>query len=227
MRVLIFGATGMVGGGALRAALADRRVDAVTVVTRTPTGSSHIKLNEIRHGDFFSLEPLRATFAAADACLFCLGVTSAGKSEADYTRLTYDLTLGAAQLMAAANPGMTFCYVSGAGTDGTAQGRIMWARVKGRTELALLALPFKAAYMFRPGYIQPVDGIRSKTGWYQAVYTVAAPLYPVISRLAPGFTTTTTLLGRALVEAAIAGAPGRILDVRDINALAERGSRVT
>jgi uncharacterized protein YbjT (DUF2867 family) len=226
MRLLIFGATGMVGAGALRAALADPRVDVVTAIVRSPTGVSHIKLNEIRHGDFFALEPLRATFAASDACLFCLGVTSAGKSEADYTRLTFDLTLGAARVMAAANPRMTFCYVSGAGTDGTGQGRIMWARVKGRTELALLALPFKAAYMFRPGYIQPVDGIRSKTAWYQAAYTVLAPLYPVISRWAPGVTTTTRL-GRALVEAAVAGAPVRILEVRDINALGERHSQVT
>ena len=151
MNVVLFGATGMVGAGALLECLADPRVTSVVVITRSPTGRAHPKLREVVHADFFNYEPLRADFASADACLFCLGVSSIGLSEDEYTRLTYDLTLAAARAMADANRKMTFCYVSGVGTDSTERGRTMWARVKGRTENALLALRFKAAFMFRPG----------------------------------------------------------------------------
>jgi len=222
MKVLLFGATGMVGTGALLECLADPRVESVLVVGRTPTGRSHPKLREVLHADFFHYDALRAEFASADACFFCLGVSAAGKSEADYTRQTYDLTLAAARAMAAANPRMTFCYVSGLGTDSTENGRTMWARVKGRTENALLALPFKAAFMFRPGFIQPMNGIRSKTSWYQAFYTLTAPLYPVLHRLFPQYSTTTTHLGRALIEVAANDYQARILGSGDIEALAGR-----
>ena len=218
-RLVIFGATGMVGAGALMAAVADPRVSSVLGVARSATGRAHPKLRERLLADVFAVEALASEFAACDACLFCLGVSSVGLREADYTRITFDGTLAVARVMAGANPRMTFCYVSGAGTDSSEQGLAMWARVKGKTENALLALPFAAAYMFRPGFIQPLDGIRSKTGWYQALYSVSAPLYPVIHKLAPGFTTTTRHLGRALVEAAVAAAPAPVLESRDINAL--------
>lgn len=142
-----------------------------------------------------------------------------GMSEAAYSRLTYDLTLAAARAMVAVNPRLTFCYISGVGTDSSEQGRTMWARVKGRTENALLALPFRAAFMFRPGFIQPVKGVRSKTRWYQAVYTIAAPLYPVLHGIFPQLSTTTASLGRALIQVAAVGYSKPILYSRDINVL--------
>jgi uncharacterized protein YbjT (DUF2867 family) len=157
--------------------------------------------------------------AGFDACFFCLGVTSAGLSEERYTRLTYDLTLAVARTLARLNPGMTFVYVSGAGTDSSERGRIMWARVKGRTENALLALPFKAAYMFRPGYIQPLEGIQSRTRWYRVLYAVVAPLYPVLKRLFPGGVTTTAQMGRAMLAVARKGFARPVLETRDINRL--------
>ena len=220
VNVVLFGATGMVGAGALTECLADSRVRSVVALTRSPIGRSHPKLREMRRSDFFHYNDCRSEFAACDACLFCLGVSSIGMNEESYTRLTYELTLAAAQALVAANPRMTFCYVSGVGTDSTEQGRQMWARVKGRTENALLALPFKASYMFRPGYIQPIDGVRSRTGWVQGVYTVVAPLYPIIRRLLPNATTTTANLGRALIEVAASGYPRRILYSADFNRLA-------
>jgi uncharacterized protein YbjT (DUF2867 family) len=218
MNVVLFGATGMVGAGTLLECLADSRVRSVLAITRSPTGHTHSKLREVLHADFFNYDTLAADFASCDACFFCLGVSSVGMGEAEYTRLTYDLTLAAARAMVAANPRMTFCYVSGVGTDSTERGRTMWARVKGKTENALLALPFAAAYMFRPGYIQPVGGIRSKTGWVQAAYTVLAPLYPVLRPILKG--TTTANFGRAFIQVAARGYPKRILYSRDINALA-------
>src|SRR5687767_13705682 len=175
----------MVGAGALIECLADGRVSSVVALTRSPIGRTHAKLREVRRTDFFHYNDCRAEFAACDACLFCLGVSSIGMNEEAYTHLTYDLTLAAARALVAANPRMTFCYVSGVGTDSTEQGRRMWARVKGRTENALLALPFKAAYMFRPGYIQPLHGIRSKTRLYRVGAAVVAPFVPLLRRLAP------------------------------------------
>jgi uncharacterized protein YbjT (DUF2867 family) len=208
----------MVGAGALIECLADARVRSVLVVTRSPTGRRDPKLREVLHNDFFNYDSLAGDFASCDACFFCLGVSSVGMKEPDYTRMTYDLTIAAARAMVAANPRMTFCYVSGVGTDSSERGKVMWARVKGRTENALLALPFAAAYMFRPGYIQPVGGVRSKTAWVQAALTVVAPLYPVLRPLLRG--TTTSNFGRALIEVAASGYPKRILYASDINALA-------
>jgi uncharacterized protein YbjT (DUF2867 family) len=218
MNVVLFGATGMVGAGALIECLADARVSSVLAITRSPTGRSHPKLREVIHRDFFNYDGLAADFAACDACFFCLGVSSVGKNEAEYTHLTYDLTLAAARALVAANPRMIFCYVSGLGTDSTERGRVMWARIKGKTENAILALPFAGAYMFRPGYIQPVGGVKSKTGWVQAAVTVLAPLYPYLSQVLRG--TTTVAFGRALIEVAARGYPKRILHSGDINALA-------
>jgi uncharacterized protein YbjT (DUF2867 family) len=220
MRVVLFGATGMVGGGVLLECLDDPRVDAVVAVNRSSLARPHEKLREVLHGDFYNYGNLRSEFAVCDACFFCLGVTSVGLDEAEYTRLTYDLTIAAARVMADANHNMTFCYVSGVGTDSTERSRTMWARVKGRTENAILGMGFKGAYMFRPGFIQPVRGVRSKTTWYQAAYTVLAPISPLLLRLAPNHITTTARVGRAMIRVASAGCDRSILYTRDINALA-------
>jgi len=217
VKVVLFGATGMIGAGALIECLADARVESVLVVTRSSTGRRHPKLREVIHKDFFDYDALASEFAACDACFFCLGVSSLGMSEADYTHLTYDLALAAARAMAAANPQMVFCFVSGVGTDSSEQGRTMWARVKGKTENAILAL-FGNAYMFRPGYIQPIGDVRSKTGWVQTAYKVLAPLYPVLRPVLRG--TTTANFGRALIEVAANGYPKRMLYATDMNRLA-------
>ncbi|MEU8247170.1 NAD(P)H-binding protein [Nonomuraea sp. NPDC048916] len=216
MRVIIFGATGMVGQGVLRECLADDRVEAVLTVGRTPTGQRHPKLREITHGDLLDLGPIEGELAGHDACFFCLGVSSAGMSEQDYRRVTYDFTLAAGTTLARLSPGSTFVYVSGAGTD--AQGRTMWARVKGATENALLALPLEA-YMFRPGYIQPLHGITSRTRWYRLAYVVTVPFYPLLRRLLPSAVTTTEQIGKAMITVAERGAPKRVLGPADINAL--------
>ena len=219
MRVILFGATGMVGQGALRECLLDPGVMEVLVIGRSATRQQHPKLREVIHDDLFDLSSIAAQLAGYDACLFCLGVTSAGMSEADYTRVTHDLTLSVARTLAQLNPSMTFLYISGAGTDSSEHGRSMWARVKGRTENDLLRERFKAAYMLRPGYIQPMHGIKSKTPLYRAIYPIVAPLYPVLKVLAPKFVTTTEDLGRAMVTIAKSGAPKSVLEVPDINAL--------
>jgi uncharacterized protein YbjT (DUF2867 family) len=222
MNVVLFGATGMVGAGVLLECFADPRVTSVLVITRSPTGRSHPKLREVLHPDFFNFESLRADFTGCDACFFCLGITSLGLSEVAYTRVTYDIAMAAAREMVAANPRMTFCFVSGVGTDSTEKGRTMWARVKGKTENALLALGFKAAYMFRPGYIQPIGDVQSKTGWVQTAYDIARPLYPLIHRLLPNNSTTTSNLGRAMIQVAATGYSKHVLYSADFNTLAER-----
>lgn len=219
MNVLLFGATGMVGDGVLHACLADPRVEHVLAVGRSPLGISHPKLEEHRRMDFFTHTDLGAELAASDACFFCLGVSSAGMSEAEYHRQTYELTMAAAEAMAIAHPGAVFCYVSGEGTDSSERGRTMWARVKGKTENALLALPLDA-YMFRPGFIRPRPGKRSKTALYRIVYAVFAPLYPILKRVAPRHVTTAENIGRAMIAAGIEGYPKRVLENPDINTLA-------
>jgi len=218
MKVLLLGATGMVGQGALRECLLDSGVDSVLALGRTPTGVEHPKLRDMVRADLFDLSPIAAELSGYDACLFCLGVSSAGMSEEAYRRVTYDLTLSVAQTLADVNPGMRFLYVSGAGTDSSERGRMMWARVKGRTENALLKLPLDA-YMFRPAFIQPQPGVRSKTTLYRALYAVSRPIYPVLRRLAPGVVTSSQALGRAMVAVAANGAPKRILETSDINAI--------
>jgi uncharacterized protein YbjT (DUF2867 family) len=220
MNVVIFGATGMVGAGVLLECLADTRVATVLVITRAPTGRSHPKLREIVHADFVNYAALREEFMACDACFFCLGVSSIGMSEAEYTRVTYDMTVAAARTMVAVNRNMTFCFVSGVGTDSSEQGRTMWARVKGKTENAVLALGFKAAFMFRPGYIQPIGDVRSKTSWVQAAYAVLAPIYPLLQRMFPNNVTTTAALGRAMIRVAASGYSKSVLYSRDFNTLA-------
>jgi uncharacterized protein YbjT (DUF2867 family) len=221
MKVILFGATGMVGAGVLRQCLDDARVESVLVVGRSATGVTHPKLEEIRHADFFDYTAIQPRLSGHDAGFFCLGVSSAGMNEAKYRRLTYDLTLATAQALLAVNPQLIFCYVSGAGTDSSERSRSMWARVKGATENALLRLPFNAAFMFRPGFIQPLDGIKSKTRLYQAFYTVLGPLYPVVRRIAPRYVTTTTAVGRAMIRVVAHGYPKPILETTDINAVAQ------
>ena len=185
MRVVIFGATGMVGQGVLRECLRDEQVTRVLIVGRRPTGISHPKLAELVRRDFYDWSDADDALAGCDACFFTLGVSAARMSEADYTRTTYDLTLAAAPTLARLNPGMTFIYVSGAGTDSTERGRMMWARVKGRTENALLRLPFKAVYMFRPGMIEGVDGVRPSNALYRRSYAVLGPVIGLARRLFP------------------------------------------
>jgi hypothetical protein len=212
----------MVGAGALLESLDEPTVESVLAVVRHPTGVRHPKLTEVIHQDFFVYEALQDRFASCDACFFCLGVSSVGMSEHAYHHLTYDLTLAAARALVAANSRMTFCYISGMHTDSTERGRAMWARVKGKTENALLGLGFKAAYMVRPGFIQPLRGVRSKTGWYQALYKVLGWLYPVFRLLLPGYVTTTAELGRALLALAARGYERPIIEVADIHRLAAR-----
>ena len=217
MKVVLFGATGMVGSGVLLECLDDPRVQSVLVVGRRPCGLRHPKIDEAILEDFFRYDSLRSRFADADACFFCLGVSSVGMSEEAYARVTYDLTLAAARALLDSGARPTFCYVSGAGTD--ASGRAMWARVKGRTENALLALPFRAAYMFRPGFIQPMRGVRSKTPIYRVFYSVFGVLYPLLQRALPGLVTNTVVVGRALLCVATTGYDRPILETRDINRL--------
>jgi uncharacterized protein YbjT (DUF2867 family) len=194
MNAVIFGATGIVGKGVLLECPDDARVEHVLLVSRHPIDVSHPKIREIVHADFTAFETLTPAFADIDACFYCLGVTAVGLSEGQY----HHLTLAAATPLASASARrLTFCYVSGEGTDSTEHGRTMWARVTGKTENALLRLPFKAAFMFRPGYMQPLRGIRSKTRWYQALYDVIGPFYPIVRRLFPKYVTTTTNIGRA------------------------------
>ena len=219
MQVIIFGATGMVGQGVLRECLIDPGITRVLVVGRSPTGVHDPKLAEIIHDDFLNYSAIEAQLTGYDACFFCLGVSSIGMSEERYRHLTYDLTLAAATTLARLNPQMTFTYVTGAGTDSTEQGPRMWARVKGKTENDLLKLPFKAAYMFRPGAIQPLHGARSKTAWVQAVYTATSPLWSVLRRISPSLVTSTEQMGRAMIHVARQGYPRQVLEMADINGI--------
>lgn len=206
----------MVGQGVLRECLLDPDVELVQTVGRTASGVKDPKLRDIVHADLFRYGGIEPELSGFDACFFCLGVTSGGKSEAEYERLTYTLTLAAAETLARLNPAMTFVYISGAGTDSSEQGRIMWARVKGKTENAILRLPFKAAFMFRPGAIQPMHGERSKTAAYRIAYAITKPLLPVIRSLFPRAMLTTVEMGRAMLQVAKRGAPKHVLEANDI-----------
>ncbi|HXQ07322.1 MAG TPA: NAD-dependent epimerase/dehydratase family protein [Bradyrhizobium sp.] len=217
MKVILFGATGMVGQGCLRECLIDPEVETVLAVGRSPTGQQHAKLREIVHHDFSDYSAIESQLAGFDACFFCLGVSSVGMSEERYRHLTYDLTLAAATTLSRLNPGMVFVYVTGQGTDSTEQGRLMWARIKGKTENDLLRLPFKAAYMFRPAGIQPLHGVKSRTAWVHAIYVVAAPLLTWLNRVAPKYMTTTEQVGRAMIKVARDGYPKPVLESEDIN----------
>lgn len=216
MKAILFGATGMVGQGVLRECLLDPEVSAVLVVGRSAIDQRHEKLREIVTADLTDLSAFENELAGYDACFFCLGVSSAGLSEESYTKITYDLTLAVARTLVRLNPTMTFIYVSGQGTDSSGRGRAMWARVKGKTENDLLELPFKAAYMFRPGFIRPLHGIKSKTRLYRVFYSALAPLLPLLNAVFPASIITTAQLGRAMIEVVKHGAPKRILENKDI-----------
>jgi uncharacterized protein YbjT (DUF2867 family) len=214
MKVILFGATGMVGQGVLRECLRDDGVEGVLAVGRSSTGRTHPKLREMIRKDLFDFGAAGADLQGYDACFFCLGVSAAGMSETDYTRQTFDLTLGWGRRLAGINPAMTFVYVSGAGTGGKA----MWAQVKGRTEDALLAL-FPSAYMVRLAALRAMLGEISKTPWTRIAYAVIRPVLPLIRAIAPGTVISTEQLGRAIIRAARQGAPKRVLEAPDLRAL--------
>jgi hypothetical protein len=195
-------------------------VVSIVAVGRGPCGVEHEKLEEILHDDFTEYGSIESRLQNLDACFFCLGVSAAGMSEESYRHITFDFTVRAAETLSRLNPEMVFCYVSGAGTDSSARGRSMWARVKGMTENRLVEIPFKAVYLFRPGYIQPMKGVRSKTSLYRLIYSVLAPFYPVWKTLFPGFVTTTEKVGLAMIRVSEQGFSRQILETRDINALA-------
>lgn len=206
----------MVGKGALLECLDSPLVDSILLVNRNSVGITHPKVKEIIHKDFFDWSAIRNQLKGYNACLFCMGVSSAGMKEAEYTRLTYDLTLGFAKELLAFNPDMTFCYVSGAGTSTKMNSRMKWANVKGKTENDLMSLGFKHAYMFRPAFIQPLKGIRSRTALYQGIYNIMRHFYGLLKHF-PGSVTDTTTLGQAMIGVCVNGYPKAILESRDIN----------
>jgi uncharacterized protein YbjT (DUF2867 family) len=218
MKVLVFGATGMVGQGVLRECLLDPAVEQVQTVGRSATGIHDPKLREIVHRDLSDYAEIEGQLSGFDACFFALGVSSAGMKADDYERITYGITVAAAETLCRVNPQMRFFYVSGAGTDSTEHGRSMWARVKGKTENALLRLPFAAAYMFRPGLIVPMHGERPKAAVYQAIYSILKPLLFLLRRIFPNHVLTTEEIGQAMLIVARRGYPKHILEIRDIRA---------
>jgi nucleoside-diphosphate-sugar epimerase len=215
IRTIVTGATGMVGEGVLLECLSNPEVEQILVVNRKPGGVSHPKLKEIVHKDFFDLAPIEQDLAGFNACFFCLGVSSVGLSAEEYRRITYGLTLNFAQVLLKWNPDLTFCYVTGLGTDSSERGRTAWARVKGSTENALLRL-FKNAYMFRPGFMKAAPGQKN----LKLIYKLFAWVYPIGRAVAPAYFCTLQEVGRAMIRAAGQGCPKRILEVKDIVALA-------
>ncbi|WP_310395079.1 NAD-dependent epimerase/dehydratase family protein [Hymenobacter sp.] len=222
IKAIITGATGMVGEGVLLECLHDPAVTEVLVLGRKASGYAHPKLRELLHANFEDLSAIESQLTGYDACFYCAGISAVGVSKAAYERFTYDTTLAAAQTLARLNPGMAFCYVTGAGTDGTERGRSHWARVKGRTENALRRLPFRAVYLFRPGYLHPTPGQRNVLKMYKFL----SWLYPVLRRVAPRTASTLREMGRAMIAAARDGYPRPVLEVPDIVALA-RGNVAT
>ena len=219
MKVLIFGATGMVGQGVLRECLLDPQVTEVVSIARRPIGPVHPKLREIVHADMTDFSAMQPELTGFDACFFCLGISSVGMSEVDYGHITYDMPVAAAQALVKASPQAVFILVSGAGADSSEQGKVMWARVKGRAENAVLKLPLRGTYVFRPAGIRPMHGITSRTVWYRMLYTLTAPLWAVLHPLLPRYVTSTEQVGRAMLRVARDGAPERILDSAAINRL--------
>ncbi|PJJ60594.1 NAD-dependent epimerase/dehydratase family protein [Hymenobacter chitinivorans] len=216
IKAILTGATGMVGEGVLHEALNSPDVEQVLSISRRPSGVTHPKLREIIHADFHDLTPIQDQLTGYNACFFCLGVSSVGLQQPEYQRLTYDLTLHFAHTLLPRNPELTFCYVSGAGTDSSAHGRSMWARVKGRTENDLLALGFKQAYMFRPGFMQATPGLRHTLPYYKYF----GWLYPALRRFLPRYVSTLAELGQAMLNVVRRGYPKPVLEVPDIVVLA-------
>ena len=221
IKAIITGSTGMIGKSMLLECLESPDVTSVLVINRQPVGLQHAKLTEIIHKDFFDLSPLKKHLTGFNTCYFCLGISAAGLSEDKYHQITYELTMNFAKTVLSLNPGIVFCYISAAGADSSEKGRIMWARVKGKTENALLAMPFKKAYMFRPGFIQPMKGVRSRTRLYNAIYAVLKYLYPLLKGL-PQYVTSSDRLGQAMLKAVLKGYDQPILESKDINLLAAK-----
>jgi uncharacterized protein YbjT (DUF2867 family) len=218
IRAIVTGVTGMVGEGVLHECLLSPDVEHVLIITRKPSGTNHPKVKEIVHNDFHNLSPIQDHLQGYNACFFCLGVSSVGMKEPEYFRLTYDLTIHVAEILARLNREMTFCYVSGASTDSTEKGRSMWARVKGKTENKLMQLPFKKAYMFRPGYMHPTPGLKNTLKPYKYI----SWMYPFLRAAFPGSTSTLKELGLAMINAVTKGYEKQVLEVKDIVALAGR-----
>lgn len=218
MKVIITGATGMVGKGVLYVCLDDPNISEVLLINRSTVGINHPKIMEVLHSNFFDLTPIENQLQGYDACFFCMGVSSAGMGENEYTKLTFDLTTSFAKSLLNQNPTMQFCYVSGAGTDSTEKGRMMWARVKGKTENTLLNMGFSKAWMFRPGFIQPMRGIKSKTGLYQFFYNVLKPFYGLLQKM-PKYVTDNDKMGVAMIRVCTEGYKTNVLESIDINEL--------
>ncbi len=209
---IVFGASGMVGEGVLHECLGHPDIASVLVIGRRPSGTQHHKMKELIHKDFMNYGPIRDQLKGYDACFFCMGTTSIGKNEQDYTHITYDLTMQAARVLSELNPVMTFCYVSGMGTDSSERGRSMWARVKGKTENDLTKLPFKAVFLFRPGFIQPIRGLRHTLFFAK----IGAPVFPLLRLLVPSYVCTLRDVGQAMIRVAQSGYRQRILECREI-----------
>lgn len=223
MKIIIFGATGMIGQGVLIECLKDMQVESVLVINRQSCGITNPKLKEVIHKDFYDISSISNELTGYDACLYCLGVSSVGMAESDYNKITYELTVYIAKIMLSLNKDINFCYISGANTDSSENGKVMWARVKGKTENALLTMPFKSVYMFRPGYIQPLKGIKSKTKLYRIMYAIFKPLYFVL-RDFENFVTNTEILGKAMILTARKGYDKAVLESKDINEIVKRNS---
>jgi putative NADH-flavin reductase len=223
IKAIITGATGMVGEGVLHECLNHPDVESVLVINRKSCGVKLDKLKEIIHKDFFDLTPIESQMAGYNACFFCAGVTSIGKKEDEYRHLTYDLTMNFAETLVRVNGeksrAITFCYVSGMDTDSTEKGKRMWARVKGKTENYLMKLPFKNAYMFRPGYIQPIKGLQNT----YTVYKFLAPFYPILKTLFPKYTVTLKEVGQVMINVALYNPERKILECVDIRKAAVAG----
>jgi hypothetical protein len=218
IKAVLFGSTGMIGQGVLLECLENEQVESVLVINRSSCNVTHPKLKEIIHKDVSDLSSLKEELSACNTCFFCLGISSAGLSESEYYKITYDITTKVAATLLSINKEFVFCYISGSGTDSSEKGKMMWARVKGKTENALLAMPFKKSYMFRPGYIQPLKGIKSRTAWYNAMYVLLKPLYFVL-KYSDKYVTDTQTLGKAMINAVAKNYSKSILESVDINKL--------
>lgn len=215
LKVIITGATGMVGEGVLQESISNPNIEKILLINRKPSGYTHPKIEEILHSDFSNISALASQVTGYDACFFCLGVSSIGMNEEQYTKVTYDLTLGFAKTLAEVNPQMTFCYVSGASTDSTEKGKQMWARVKGKTENDLMKLPFKAVYNFRPGFMKPTKGAKNINGFFKFINAV----YPLLRAISSTYFLTLEEVGKAMINATLRGYPKHVLEVGDIKKL--------
>jgi len=223
IKAIITGSTGMVGKGLLLECLNNEKVESVLIINRKTIGIAHNKLTEVIHQNMYDLSDIQDQLSDYDVCYFCLGVSAMGLSEKEYKKITHDLTLNFANTLLVTSPNITFCYVSGAGTDSTEKGNVMWARVKGKTENDLLSLGFKKAYMFRPGYIQPMNGIKSKTAVYNFIYTLISPFYFLMKKLTR-YVTSTKQMSTAMINIVDAQPDINILESKDINHFADKDS---